>query len=503
MKFCTILLFVFPLFCFSQNVRVNVYDKFIKKQRIELEPVTIPLPGHGKLNISFTSIASTLYVQLSGSGWGASTIDEGNDLVFLFSNDSTVTAKSTGLQSFEPGKLQSTYSHQYLITKNGVEALSHFDLIGLRKYSFKDFTDISIPRINIPKIQKLSSLFLDELKKGNVSKSVSLINLKDIAGHVGDSVQFCTKIYNARYFETSINKPTVLDLQTDFADPLVNVVILDADRKNFNNVPEKLYIDKEVCISGLVALRNNTPYILLHDKAQIKLRSPISPDEVAYFIGDTVTVNGKVFESKNLADSKTLPTLLNIGAPFPDQLLTVVIENNDRIFFPENPEVFYLNKEISVSGEVVLSNNKPQIVAHQQDQITVLKGGDLVAASSTTIAPVSRPYIDKPKTDNLIETAAEFPGGPKALNDFLNNNLKNPQKLQPNEQRTVVVKFQVNVDGSISNIEIIQSGGMLFDNEAVRVINRMPKWKPKLKNGFNLVTAIEQPIIFKGIAVKG
>jgi hypothetical protein len=275
MKCKLLLLFFLPLYCFSQKIAINEYDKFIKKQRIEAEPVVIHSSEKGQISLSLSSLANTFYLKLSGFGWGASTIDVNNELILLFSNDSTVTCRSTGLQTFEPGLTKSTYKHQYFISPEDVQMLTRNKLIGLRKYLFKDFIDLNITTEATDKIRKLSILFLDELQKNTVSKTLKRINLRDIDKYVGDSVVFCTKIYNTRYFESSENKPTLLDVQSDFSGKYLNAVILEQDRKNFNGLPEQLYQNKDVCITGVVERRNGMPYMAIHKQEQIKLLSPI------------------------------------------------------------------------------------------------------------------------------------------------------------------------------------------------------------------------------------
>ena len=221
---------LFPIVSFSQGVKVNTYDNFLKKHRIELEPVAVCNTANAKLSVSFSSVASDLFLKLNGVGWAAATIDEGNDLIFLFTNDSTVTAKSTGLQTFESG-LKSSYNHQYSIKYQDLELFSKYELAAVRRYSFKEFFDLQIPKDNLAKLKRPSTIFLDELKKANVIKTLKQISVKDIASHVGDSVSFCSKVYSSRYFEASENKPVVLDLQSDFGDPLVNLVIMEGERK--------------------------------------------------------------------------------------------------------------------------------------------------------------------------------------------------------------------------------------------------------------------------------
>jgi hypothetical protein len=162
------LFFLLPLFCFSQSVKVNAYDKFLKKHRVETEPVVLQSTSASQVAVGFTSLASTLFVEVSGWGWGAATIDADDDLIFLLSNDSTVTAKSVALQTFEPGIDRNTYKHRYFISGQDLQALINFDLVGLKKYSFKEFSRFTVPGKNVGRVRQLGTVFLNELRKANI-----------------------------------------------------------------------------------------------------------------------------------------------------------------------------------------------------------------------------------------------------------------------------------------------------------------------------------------------
>jgi len=58
----------------------------------------------------------------------------------------------------------------------------------------------------------------------------------------------------------------------------------------------------------------------------------------------------------------------------------------------------------------------------------------------------------------------------------------------------------VTADGSIDDMEIVQSGGLYFDNELLRVLKRMPKWKPAIENGKAVSATVTQPVTFYGAA---
>jgi TonB family protein len=76
-----------------------------------------------------------------------------------------------------------------------------------------------------------------------------------------------------------------------------------------------------------------------------------------------------------------------------------------------------------------------------------------------------------------------FPGGKEVLLAFLNRNLKPVAELANGEKKMAVIEIQVAPDGSVNNINIQTSAGTSFDNELVRILHRMPRWKPALQNG--------------------
>lgn len=291
-----------PVIGITQGVKSNGFDKFLKKQRLEMEPVHIAgLPEKDRLSITFTAISSDLFLSLSGAGWGASTIDKDDNLVLNFSNDSTVTLKASALQSFEPGLHEHSYRHIYNLNFQQLSALGRFEITGLRKYSFDTFSDLVIPEENRDILKKSSSQFLAELKRANIDDAVKQIQVKNIRDHIGDSVTFCSKVFRTRYFKDSEEGPTVLDVQADFSDPFVNVVILQKVRAVFGNTPEVLFLNKDVCISGVVRLRNNIPFLAVHSPAQIQLQKEKEPVVTIQTATDTASAATEKRPTETLA----------------------------------------------------------------------------------------------------------------------------------------------------------------------------------------------------------
>lgn len=114
---------------------------------------------------------------------------------------------------------------------------------------------------------------------------------------------------------------------------------------------------------------------------------------------------------------------------------------------------------------------------------------------------LSAVFIDELKKGNLLQAKVllippGFPGGNEVLLNFLNKNLKPPPELQTGEKKIAVVQFLVKADGSINDFQIMKSPGVSFGNELLRVLKRMPKWKPALENGKHVDAIVTQPVTF-------
>jgi len=99
---------------------------------------------------------------------------------------------------------------------------------------------------------------------------------------------------------------------------------------------------------------------------------------------------------------------------------------------------------------------------------------------------------------NHVEVMPEFPGGINALMKFLQDNLKYPEEAQKQGiQGRVALRFVVTPDGSVDDVQVMKSLDSLCDQEAVRVVNLMPKWIPGKQNGDPVYVYFSLPITFK------
>ena len=98
----------------------------------------------------------------------------------------------------------------------------------------------------------------------------------------------------------------------------------------------------------------------------------------------------------------------------------------------------------------------------------------------------------------IVDEMPMFPGGEAAMMKFVANNVKYPQEAKDKDiAGRVFISFVVEKDGSVSNVEVKRGIGGGCDEEAVRVISAMPKWKPGIKDGKPVRVSYMMPIVFK------
>ena len=269
LKNLALLILLSPLAAFSQKIKLNEVDKFIKQRRIETTSSTVKTAADIDLAISFKSVGPAFYTLLNGTGLGAGTIGLDDQAIFLLDNDSTVIVRSTGVQSFEYVNNKNQFKHQYSISLQDIEALSRRKIKSIRKYDYKGFVDIAVAAKHADNIKKLSSLFVNELKKEKVIYAQKTVKLEEVSKHVGDSVMVYGKVYGGRYLPNTANKPTLLNIGANYPNQLLTVVIYEQDRKNFETSPELAYKDKDLYIIGRVEMYNNKPQIVIRNKDQL------------------------------------------------------------------------------------------------------------------------------------------------------------------------------------------------------------------------------------------
>ena len=98
----------------------------------------------------------------------------------------------------------------------------------------------------------------------------------------------------------------------------------------------------------------------------------------------------------------------------------------------------------------------------------------------------------------IVEEMPAYPGGDQKLMEYVAKNIKYPQiARETGIQGRVFVGFVVEPDGSVSNVKVLRGIGGGCDEEAMRVVKNMPKWKPGKQRGKAVRVSYMLPVNFK------
>ena len=151
------------------------------------------------------------------------------------------------------------------------------------------------------------------------------------------------------------------------------------------------------------------------------------------------------------------------------------------------------------SGSYRVVNNRVLFDRNEKNEATILKVYSFQDALKPAPIEPSPPYHNYGQSkQEQVETVAEFPGGINKARQFIANNLKYPNKaVEHGVNGTVEAKFTIEVDGSITNIDVVKKLGYGCDEEVIRVLKSMPKWKPATLKGKSVKSYFTMPISFK------
>lgn len=107
------------------------------------------------------------------------------------------------------------------------------------------------------------------------------------------------------------------------------------------------------------------------------------------------------------------------------------------------------------------------------------------------------PPVTEESVFEFCEQMPEYSGGESALMHFLSKNIQYPARAREiNIEGKVIAQFIVEVDGSISHIQVLRGLGYGCDEEVIRVLKLMPKWKPGKQNGKSIRALFRLPVRF-------
>lgn len=148
-------------------------------------------------------------------------------------------------------------------------------------------------------------------------------------------------------------------------------------------------------------------------------------------------------------------------------------------------EVSFVSREkIRMMAEFRLTDNYGNSKRAEKTPIPKMTGGNYVEA----------PKEDEKTVYQVVEEMPEFPGGMPALMEFIRKNLRH-DKAEKNER--VIIQIVVDKKGNATNPVVLRSTNPALDEEALRIVSLMPKWKPGRQAGKNRNVKFAFPVAFK------
>lgn len=96
------------------------------------------------------------------------------------------------------------------------------------------------------------------------------INIEDVARHVGENVTVCSKVFGTKYLDRS--GVTFINLGAAYPASPLTLVIFSRDRSNFSKVPEELYSDKQICVTGKIKEYKGKDEIIISKPDEIVIK---------------------------------------------------------------------------------------------------------------------------------------------------------------------------------------------------------------------------------------
>lgn len=115
-------------------------------------------------------------------------------------------------------------------------------------------------------------------------------------------------------------------------------------------------------------------------------------------------------------------------------------------------------------------------------------------------APIVPTIVEptEPEPTWFVDIKPEYPGGDAALFRYFGENIRYPVLARETGIKgTVFIQFVIERDGSVTNVQIMKGIGGGCDEEAMRVIKGMQRWKPGIKDGKPARTLFSVPVTFR------
>ena len=171
------------------------------------------------------------------------------------------------------------------------------------------------------------------------------------------------------------------------------------------------------------------------------------------------------------------------------------------------PKAESLSNVIESESDALVSRVVPAVKAQAAEPLPVVTAAPATAAEPVQAVADAQPKADAPeavvpgdddKVYDIVEQQPQFPGGSSAMAKWLGDNIKYPaEAAKQGIEGRVIVQFVVGSDGTVGDAKVMRGVDPLLDQEALRVINAMPKWTPGKQDGKPVAVKYTIPVTFR------
>lgn len=212
---------------------------------------------------------------------------------------------------------------------------------------------------------------------------------------------------------------------------------------------------------------------------------------INFLLGLTVAL-GFIFISFEYTSSET------VEAHFPDAVEVVnyveqaipVTTRKQQLASQPKPPAPILNV-FKIQENIVELDEAPLDIIDEKSERPILDIPDAFSSENNEEVASNESFF------TVVEEMPRFPGGHSALMAFLNKQIRYPQlAVDYGLYGRVFVQFVVSKNGEITNIKVVKGVHDSLDNEAIRVVKKMPKWIPGEQRGKKVAVQFSLPISF-------
>jgi periplasmic protein TonB len=158
---------------------------------------------------------------------------------------------------------------------------------------------------------------------------------------------------------------------------------------------------------------------------------------------------------------------------------------------------------VAASNTAAATANKPAAKVKKGRASVSMAGNSNATDNTASTASANKAASAKADKDGVYSQAdvmPSYPGGEPALQQFVENNVTYPQSaMDADVEGTVQVSFVVDEKGMVTKPQVQgqTNAGSGLEQEALRVVQQMPKWTPGTIKGKPVKTRLQLPITFK------